>query len=223
MPTRVQEPLSLKIYRSLSRAAEPVANFALQHRLKKGKEDPARIDERRGISEQQRPDGILIWIHGASVGESLSVIPLVQRLQARRPDLKFLVTTGTVTSANLMAKRLPEGAVHQFIPLDHPDFVSRFLDHWRPDAAIFVESEFWPNLILGAREKVPSMTLVNGRVSPSSFEDWKRQPNSIRYILSSFDDIIAQDYQNAERLTTLLRRCRRNVRQLKKCSPAPAR
>ena len=126
MPTRVQEPLSLKIYRSLSRAAEPVANFALRHRLKKGKEDAARIDERRGISNQHRPDGILIWIHGASVGESLSVIPLVQRLQARRPDLKFLVTTGTVTSANLMAKRLPEGAVHQFIPLDHPGFCFAF-------------------------------------------------------------------------------------------------
>ncbi len=200
---RVQEPLSLKIYRSLSRAAEPVANFALRHRLKKGKEDPARINERRGITTRNRPDGGLIWIHGASVGESLSVVPLVRQLRTRRPDLNFLVTTGTVTSANLMAERLPEGAFHQYIPLDHPDFVSNFLDHWRPDAAIFVESEFWPNLILGAREKIPSMTLVNGRISPRSFEDWKRQPNSIKCILSSFDAIIAQDYQNAERLTTL--------------------
>lgn len=203
MPMRVPEPLGLKIYRSLSRAAEPVANFALRHRLQKGKEDPDRIDERRGIAKRPRPDGTLIWIHGASVGESLSVIPLVQRLRERRPDINFLVTTGTVTSANLMAERLPEGAFHQYIPLDHPDFVSSFLDYWRPDAAIFVESEFWPNLILGARRKVPKMTLVNGRVSPGSFEDWKRQPNSIKFILSSFDAIIAQDYQNAERLTTL--------------------
>ncbi len=203
MPMRVPEPLSLKIYRSLSRAAEPVANFALHHRLQKGKEDPDRIDERRGIAKRPRPDGALIWIHGASVGESLSVIPLVQRLRERRPDVNFLVTTGTVTSANLMAERLPDGAFHQYIPLDHPDFVSSFLDYWRPDAAIFVESEFWPNLILGARRKVPRMTLVNGRVSPGSFEDWKRQPNSIKFILSSFDAIIAQDYQNAERLTTL--------------------
>ena len=203
MPTRSHKPLSLKIYRSLSRAAEPIANFALRHRLRKGKEDPARIDERRGIALKNRPPGALIWIHGASVGESLSVVPLVERLGARRPDLNFIVTTGTVTSANLMAERLPERAFHQYIPLDHPDFVSNFLDHWRPDAAIFVESEFWPNLILGAREKVPFLTLVNGRISPRSFEDWKRQPNSIKYILSSFDAIIAQDYQNAQRLTTL--------------------
>ena len=203
MPMLAKEPLSLKIYRSLSRAGEPIANFALRRRLQKGKEDPDRIDERRGITQRARPDGPLVWIHGASVGESLSVVPLVARLRERRSDLNFLVTTGTVTSANLMAKRLPEGAFHQYIPLDHPDFVTNFLDYWQPQMAVFVESEFWPNLILSARDKVPTMTLVNGRISPRSFEDWKRQPNSIKYILSSFDKIIAQDYQNAERLTTL--------------------
>lgn len=199
----LRQPLGLKLYRALSRAAEPVASFALQQRLKSGKEDPARINERKGKPGAARPDGALLWIHGASVGESLSVIPLVRRLQELRPDLAFLVTTGTVTSAKLMGERLPTGAFHQYIPLDHPDFIARFLDHWRPDAAFFVESEFWPNLILGARSAVRFMALVNGRVSPRSFEDWKRQPNAIKYILSSFDAIIAQDYQNAERLITL--------------------
>ena len=199
----LRQPLGLKLYRALSRAAEPVASFALQQRLKSGKEDPARINERTGKPGAARPDGALLWIHGASVGESLSVIPLVRRLQELRPDLAFLVTTGTVTSAKLMSERLPTGAFHQYIPLDHPDFIARFLDHWRPDAAFFVESEFWPNLILGARSAVRFMALVNGRVSPRSFEDWKRQPNAIKYILSSFDAIIAQDSQNAERLITL--------------------
>lgn len=203
MTTSLREPLGMKIYRAFSRAAEPVANIALQRRLKSGKEDEARIDERRGVPGRERPQGALVWIHGASVGESLSVIPLVARLLELRPDINFLVTTGTVTSAKLMEERLPEGAFHQYIPLDHPDFVESFLSHWKPEAAIFVESEFWPNLILSARKKIPYLALVNGRISPRSFDDWKRQSNSIKFILSSFDKIIAQDYQNADRLTTL--------------------
>lgn len=203
MTASLRQPLGLKLYRKLSRAAEPIASIALKRRLKSGKEDPDRIAERQGVPGRERPEGSLLWIHGASVGESLSVIPLVSRLRELRPDFRFLVTTGTVTSAKLMADRLPEGAFHQYIPLDHPDFVTRFLDHWRPDGAIFVESEFWPNLILTARENVQFMALVNGRISPRSFEDWKRQPNAIKYILSSFDTIIAQDHQNAERLKIL--------------------
>ncbi len=203
MTISVQEPLGLKIYRAASRAAEPIASFALRRRLKSGKEDPNRVNERRGVASRERPNGMLVWIHGASVGESLSVIPLVERLLELRPDLNFLVTTGTVTSAKLMTDRLPPRAFHQFIPLDHPDFVNAFLDHWQPDAAIFVESEFWPNLILTARKRVSSMALVNGRISPQSFNDWRRQPNTIRYLLSSFDTIIAQDYQNADRLVEL--------------------
>lgn len=220
MTSGVREPLGLKIYRAASRASEPVAQFVLQRRLKSGKEDPERIGERRGVAGCDRPEGMIVWIHGASVGESLSVVPLVRRLLELRPDINFLVTTGTVTSAKLMKERLPAGAVHQFIPLDHPDFVNGFLDHWKPDAAIFVESEFWPNLILGARKKVASMALVNGRISPQSYNDWKRQPNTIRYILSTFDTIIAQDYQNADRLIELSGRKVEMLGNLKNAAPA---
>jgi 3-deoxy-D-manno-octulosonic-acid transferase len=219
MTLPVREPLGLKIYRTVSRAGAPVASFALQQRLKAGKEDPARIGERKGLAGRKRPNGPLIWIHGASVGESLSVIPLVERLKAAHADCAFLVTTGTVTSAKLMEERLPAGAFHQFIPLDHPDYVAAFLDHWRPDAALFVESEFWPNLVLGARSKVPFMALVNGRVSPRSFEDWKRQPNAIRFILSSFGLILAQDPQNAERLSILSGRSVETFGNLKYAAP----
>ena len=187
------EPFGLKFYRTASRAARPLAEMALQRRLKAGKEDPSRIDERRGVAGEARPEGPLIWIHGASVGESLSVLPLVRQLRQSQENLRFLVTTGTVTSAKLMAERLPDGAIHQFIPLDYPGYVDSFLDFWKPDAAIFVESEFWPNLILKAREKVRFMALVNGRVSPKSFEEWNRKKGSIKYVLSAFDMIIAQD------------------------------
>jgi len=200
---KLREPLSLKLYRAVSRVSEPIAGFALRRRLKAGKEDAVRIQERRGVASRVRPDGALIWIHGASVGESLSVIPLVARIHELRPRYKILVTTGTVTSAKLLAERLPANAFHQYIPLDHPDFVDAFIRHWRPDAALFVESEFWPNLILAARKAAPFMALVNGRISPRSYEDWRRQPNSIKYLLSSFDFMLAQDNKNAERLRTL--------------------
>ena len=203
MPESPTETLGIKIYRRASRAARPIADFTLNRRLMAGKEDETRIAERRGEAGRARPDGELIWVHGASVGESLSVLPLVDCLQKTRPGAHILVTTGTVTSAALMEKRLPNGAFHQYIPVDHPDYVKRFLNHWRPEAAIFVESEFWPNLILEARQRCGFMALVNGRISPKSFEDWRRQPKSIKYILSSFDTIIAQDYQNAERLMSL--------------------
>lgn len=198
-----EEPLGLRLYRAISRAAGPIARLALKARLQTGKEDAERMGERMGRATLMRPAGPLIWIHGASVGESLSVLPLVERLSQKRPDAHFLVTTGTVTSAKLMAERLPNRATHQFIPLDHPAFVDAFLNHWKPDAAFFFESEFWPNLILKARRSVKMLALVNGRISPKSFERWTKRRQSIRYLLSSFDLIMAQDEQNADRLRQL--------------------
>ncbi|MDZ7629720.1 MAG: glycosyltransferase N-terminal domain-containing protein [Parvularculaceae bacterium] len=197
------EPLGLKVYRAASGAGAPFARALLKRRLEAGKEDAARLSERRGETARARGAGPLVWLHGASVGESLSVLPLVERLTAREAALSALVTTGTVTSAKLMAERLPPAALHQFAPLDHPKFVARFLRHWRPDMALFVESEFWPNLLLQTRAASPFMALVNGRVSPKSFESWSRRPKTIRYLLSQFDILIAQDRQNAERLSIL--------------------
>lgn len=197
------EPLGLKAYRAASGAGAPLAHALLKRRLAEGKEDAARLSERRGETARARAAGPLVWLHGASVGESLSVLPLVERLTAREAALSALVTTGTVTSAKLMAERLPPRALHQFAPLDHPKFVARFLDHWRPDMALFVESEFWPNLLLQTRAASPFMALVNGRVSPRSFETWSKRPKTIRYLLSQFDVLIAQDRQNAERLSEL--------------------
>ena len=212
-------PIGLRLYRAATGAAAPFADFALRRRLKEGKEDPDRIEERRGRAGKPRPEGALVWIHGASVGESLSVIPLVERLKLRRPELNFLVTTGTVTSAKLMDERLPAGAFHQYVPIDHPRYVRAFLEHWRPQAALFVESEFWPNLILSARERVDFLALVNGRISPQSFDDWQKRLSTIRYVLSSFDVLLAQDKQNAERLATLSGRPVETFGNLKNAAP----
>lgn len=201
--TEKNSPLSLKSYRLATGLMKPVADFALRQRLKKGKEDPKRVDERKGRASLPRPDGPLVWIHGASVGESLSVLPLVARLSDMLPGTAFLVTTGTVTSARLMADRLPAAAFHQFAPLDQPDFITSFLDHWQPDAAILVESELWPNLISQTRARRVPMALVNGRISPKSFENWQQRPAAIGELLSAFSVILAQDNLNAERFSSL--------------------
>ncbi len=195
MPDRL--PFALRLYQLASFAAAPVAPHLLARRLERGKEHPTRLAERRGEAGEPRPDGPLIWIHGASVGEMLAVVPLIERLRAR--DFAVLVTTGTVSSAALAEHRLPAGALHQFIPLDAPRYVARFLDHWRPDLALFVESDLWPNLILQTgRRRIP-MIMVNGRLSARSFGRWRRVPNVIAALLARFDLCLTQSAVDAQR------------------------
>ncbi len=201
--TQSKPPFSLRAYRSAASLAKPLAKLALSRRLKAGKEDPARIGERQGEPGQARPSGPLVWLHGASVGESLSVLPLIERLSTELPETNFLVTTGTVTSAGLMEERLPPRAIHQYVPVDQPHFVRSFLDHWRPDAALFVESELWPSLIGETRARGVPMALVNGRLSPKSFESWQPRADAARSLLDAFDIVLGQDTENARRLATL--------------------
>jgi 3-deoxy-D-manno-octulosonic-acid transferase len=193
-------PLALRIYQLASVAAAPVAPHLLARRLQRGKEHPARLPERRGVASEPRPSGPLIWVHGASVGEILAVVPLIERLRAQ--EFAVLVTSGTVTSAALAEQRLPEGALHQFIPLDTPRFVERFLEHWQPDLALLVESDLWPNLILATSARRVPMILVNGRLSERSFGRWRRVPNTIGALLERFDLVLTQSASDAERRRT---------------------
>lgn len=194
-------PLTLHIYRLLTALASPLAPALVSHRLKRGKEDAARLDERYGESRTARPPGPLVWVHGASVGELLAVIPLIERI--REKEFNVLCTSGTVTSASLAEQRLPHGAIHQFIALDAPRFVRRFLDHWRPDLALFVESDLWPNLIMSiARRDIP-LILVNGRLSERSFNRWRRVPRTIGALLRCFDLCLAQSAAHAGRYSDL--------------------
>jgi 3-deoxy-D-manno-octulosonic-acid transferase len=180
----------------------PAASLLLRARARNGKEDPARLDERWGRTSLARPAGDLVWIHGASVGECLSVLPLIGAL-LEIPGRSVLVTSGTVTSAGLMSQRLPPRAFHQFVPLDAPAAVTRFLDHWRPDVALFVDSELWPNLLAAARARGTKLALINGRMSARAFAGWRRAAKSARHILSSFDVCLAQDEASAERFRLL--------------------
>jgi 3-deoxy-D-manno-octulosonic-acid transferase len=194
-------PLALRVYQWASAAGSPMAPQVLARRLTRGKEHPERIDERRGETTLTRPNGPLVWVHAASVGEMLAAVPLIERLRAQ--DFEVLVTSGTVTSASLAEQRLPDGAIHQFIPLDAPRFVQRFLDHWRPGLALFVESDLWPNLILSCAERRIPMIVINGRLSERSFSRWRRVPGAISALLSRFDLCLTQSGADAERYTAL--------------------
>ena len=193
----------LALYAAATGLLEPLAPTLLRSRAKAGKEDPARLNERLGRPTAARPEGPLIWLHGVSVGESLSLLPLIDALQTRRPGATLLVTSGTVTSAALLAQRLPKGVIHQFAPVDSPRVAERFLDHWRPSAALFVESELWPNLILGAKARGVCLALLSARMTEDSTQGWARAPASARALLNAFDLILPQDGATAARLSKL--------------------
>ncbi|WP_421736345.1 3-deoxy-D-manno-octulosonic acid transferase [Caulobacter sp.] len=196
-------PLSLWLYRLATAALEPVAPLLLKRRASRGKEDADRLNERLARPTLARPAGPLVWLHGASVGESLSILPLVERLRAERPDATVLVSSGTVTSAELLARRLPDGVIHQYVPVDTPGGARRFIGHWRPDLAVFVESELWPNLLLAAKAAGTRLALVSAKLSDKSFDGWRARPFAAHLLFSGFDLILAQDARAAERFASL--------------------
>jgi 3-deoxy-D-manno-octulosonic-acid transferase len=211
--------MMLSLYRTVTTLGSPLIRFYLSRRLAKGKESRSRFAERLGVASRPRPEGLVVWVHGASVGESLSLLPLIERLRADHPEWSILVTTGTVTSAALMVERLPEGAFHQFVPVDRVSYVSKFLNHWKPDLALWTESEFWPNMIsLSAAINIP-MVLLNGRVSGKSLKDWKRFPGLIKGILGAFSLCLGQSETDASRLSDLGAPNAKSVGNLKFSAP----
>tara|TARA_R110002124_G_scaffold64985_2_gene177411 strand:- start:211407 stop:212711 length:1305 start_codon:yes stop_codon:yes gene_type:complete len=168
------------------------ADWLLKNRLAKGKEDAGRIAERRGEASIKRPEGNLIWMHGASVGEVVSLLTLITKLRAHDPSLNVLLTSGTLTSAALIKQRGLDGVIHQYIPLDHPSWVARFLNHWAPNAAIIAESEIWPNLMMEIGQRKIAALLINARLSEKSYKGWRKLRGIISKLLSSFDVILTQ-------------------------------
>lgn len=216
----MKRPLALSLYRAGAGALAPALTAWLSVRTQLGKEDAQRIGERYGRTELARPPGRLVWLHGASVGEMGVVLQLQHGLALRDPELSFLVTTGTRTSAELFKKRAPK-ALHQYAPLDRVPCVQRFLTHWRPDLGVFVESELWPNLALEARAMGVPLALVNARMSESSLAGWRRMRASIRHLLDCFDPILAADARTAEGLSTLAGRETPAIGNLKLAAAPP--
>jgi 3-deoxy-D-manno-octulosonic-acid transferase len=201
-------PLIRSLYAAATAVAGPALRLLLRRRVKRGKELPARLPERWGEDDTIRPPGRLLWLHAASIGETVSVLPVLSALHQMAGDVGVLFTTGTVTSAEMLAQRLPElglqGQVtHRFVPLDVPAWSARFLDHWRPDAAAFVESEIWPNLLAGCQRRGIKLMLLNARLSPRSFARWRRMPGFARAAFGAFDRVQAQSAEDAERLRGL--------------------
>ncbi len=193
----------LALYRLMGQAASPLLWAHLQRRAKQGKEDPRRLGERWGRPGRPRPSGGMIWLHGASVGEALSSLELIGRIRQGWPGLNILVTTGTVSSAAILARQLPPEVIHQYLPVDLPAAVARFLDHWDPQLGLILESELWPTLLGETKRRGVELVLINGRMSPKSYRRWRRFGPLVREILGAFDVICAQSPENEARLIAL--------------------
>ncbi len=192
-----------RFYRLLTYALSPLLPFYLNRRARDGKEDLERMGERLGRAGIERPEGKLIWLHGASIGEVLSLLILIDKIKELFPNTSILVTSGTVTSAKLMAEKLPTGVFHQYIPVDTPRAVKKFMEHWQPDMVLWAESELWPNLLMEIQKnKVPSV-IINGRMSEKSFANWKKLGSFAKKILNSFQICLVQNSNEAERFRAL--------------------
>jgi len=213
-------PAGLRVYRAATTLLGPLTGPLLQWRARSGKEDAARLPERFAHASAARPRGTLVWLHGASVGETRVLMQIQTALAARRNDLSFLYTSGTRTSASLLAPPPPR-ALHQFVPIDRVAVARRFLAHWRPDLAVFAESDLWPNLIEEAANAGVKLALVNARMSVRSLAAWARSPAMAAHMLGRFDTILAADSRTADGLGALLGRGVDAPGNLKRAAPPP--
>ena len=209
------------LYRTVTALAAPPLALWLRARARRGKEIPSRLPERRGIASARRPSGKLAWFHGASVGEALSLLPIVARVRAA--GWQVLVTTGTVTSAALLAERLPPGCIHQFVPLDRTAWTRAFLDHWKPDLVLWTESELWPNILTEIGRRATPLILLNGRLSDKAFRGWQRWPRFANDVMRPFTVVLAQSALDGERFAALGARDVRTLGNIKlAAAPLPA-
>lgn len=193
----------LWLYKKLMLLGVPAIRALLAHRVKKGKEDAARLGERMGTPSRHRPAGTLFWVHVASVGEAQSMLPLIGEILKQFPAAHVLVTSITVTSAGLLESRLPDRAFHQYLPVDHPAWVRNFIDHWKPDLALWAESELWPNILHAIWKRRTPLALINARMSEKSFRNWGRAKTSIQSLLEAFTVILCQTKEDADRYINL--------------------
>ncbi len=214
--------LPLIAYGLASRALSPVLPLWLNRRVKHGKEDKTRLGERYGRTKLARPQTRLVWMHGASVGETMMLLPLIERFLQMDKNLTILVTSGTLTSARLLEDKLPKRAFHQFLPADTPTAINRFFNHWQPDLGVFVESDIWPNLILTAHKSNIPLALINARMSEKSLAKWQKYKGTAQTLLGGFKLILAADKQTAQGLGQILGKEIELSGNLKQALPPPA-
>jgi len=193
----------LAAYRGATRALTPLAAALLRRRLARGKEDPARWREKLGEASAPRPAGRLVWLHAVGLGEVLALRGLIGAMAGEDAGLNFLVTSSARSSAQVMAANLPPRTVHQFLPLDAPRFVARFLAHWRPDLSVWAEQDLWPNAVTMAAVAGVPLALVNARMDATSFARRGRARGLYAEALSHFKLVAAQDEGTAKHLEAL--------------------
>lgn len=191
----------MMLYRGAGSVIYPFSGPFLRARARKGKEDRSRRAERYGYASWKRPEGPLVWLHAASVGESLAIMPLIKRMESF--GINLVLTTGTVTSASIAEDRLSERTIHQYVPMDVKRAVHRFLDHWQPDLAIFAESEIWPITLSELSKRNVPQILVNARMSDRSNKRWQGRPALAQAIFGQLSQVIAQSEIDGERFKAL--------------------
>ncbi len=214
-------PLALRAYRLVTALFAGLLPGVLQRRAAKGKEDPARIGERLGTATIVRPQGLLVWLHGASVGESMVALSVADQMRASRPYLKFLFTSGTKTSADLMAARLHPLDRHAYVPVDTPAATTAFIAGWKPDLAVFVEGEIWPNLLLATRKAGIKTALINARMTQKSIHNWAGRMATARYLFDGFDLVLPADARTKLGLSRFRDRPIGAAGNLKLAAPSP--
>ena len=202
--TSTRQPWALRAYLVVARWLAPVWRKGLQRRLLRGKETPRSVRQKLGSEYADRPSGPLVWGHAVGVGESMALAGLFARLAERRPDCSFLITTTARTSGDALRRTgLPPRCQHQFAPVDTPDAVSRFLDHWRPSLALWCEMDLWPALIAETDARSIPRVLVNARLSPESLAKRRWGRWIYQALLPGFRDLFAQNQASVDALVEL--------------------
>ena len=214
--------LSFYAYRLLTRILAPAAQIILKRRASSGKEAPERVPERLGVASQERPSGRLVWLHGASVGETALLLDLWKALKSQHPDLSALFTSQTLTSADLFKRAVPSDAIHQMAPVDTPQYVRKFIKHWAPNLGIFAEGEIWPNLLTEAQTNDVQMALINARMTAKSLEGWAKRKALAAKLFNGFKFIGAADHQTARGIEALTGREVATVGNLKQAASPPS-
>lgn len=212
-------------YKIITSTLSPLIGWWLRVRLARGKESKARFNERFGFAKTPRPKGLVLWIHAASVGEVNSILPFIEQIKLRFSDVHILLTSGTLTSAELITKHNLKNVIHQFVPIDTPEATNRFLRHWRPDIGFWVESELWPNLVINAKARGCFMIIINGRMSVKSYNSWQKYAVLMIYqMLNCFELVFAQSEDDIRRFRALGARDVRCVGNIKyDAAPLPCK
>ena len=172
-------------------------------RLLKKKEDPIRFKEKFGFFSKKKPKGKLVWFHGASVGEILSAVPLIQQLEKNKNTTKILVTSNTLSSSKVISSLKLKKTIHQFFPIDNSYLVNKFLKYWSPSIAIFIDSEIWPNMLTKINIKSIPLILLNGRINKKSFKKWKRISLTAKSLFNKFDLCLPSSAESKKHLELL--------------------